>query len=120
MLRVVNAIKIKDTLALARLIDTANCFEIGSRENYDNAINKLYKKFSKNQVFTLVNENSFVLSDGRSFRTAYKLILYTSADKKKYYELMMDFVGNTFDKVYYFTSYFHNETPEILVPAPSN
>lgn len=118
MLKVINAIKVNDTIATGRLIDTANCFEIGSKENYYNSISKLFKKFSKNQIFTSVNENVFVLSEERSFGTTYKLILYTAADKKKYYEIMMRFIGDTFDKVYYFNSYFHNKNPVILVPAP--
>lgn len=120
MLKIVDAIKVNDTIIMSRLIDTANCFEIGSKENYYNSINKLYKRYSKNQIFTAVNENSFVLSEEKSFGTVYKLILYTTADKKKYYEIMMRFVGNTYDNVYYFNSIFHNENPEILVAPPSN
>lgn len=119
MLKVINAIKVNDTITTGRLIDTAYCFKINSKENYYNSINKLFKKFSKNQVLTTVDENSFLLSEERSFGNTYKLILYTSTDKKKYYEIMMEFVGDTFDKVYYFNSYFHNKNPVILVPAPN-
>ena len=120
MLKVINAIKVNDTITTAQLIDTAYCFKINSKENYYNSINKLFRKFSKGQVLNPIAENSFVLFEERSFGTTYKLILYTTGDKKKYYELMMEFTGNTFDKVYYFTSIFHNENPEILVAPPSN
>jgi hypothetical protein len=119
MLKVINAIKVNDTIATGRLIDTAYCFKINSKENYYNSINKLFKKFLKNQILTTVDENNFVLSEERSFGKTYKLILYTAADKKKYYEILMEFIGGTFNKVYYFNSYFHNETPVILVPAPN-
>src|SRR5687767_14659741 len=101
----IEAIKSNDTLKISNLVDTSYFFEIYGEENYYNSIQKLNKRFSKNQILTNVNRNSFKIDEQKSFGTTYKLILYTSADNKKYYEVSIGFFADSFDKIHSFTSY---------------
>ena len=118
MMSFIDAIKINDTLKISSLVDTAQFFKIYGKENYYYSIQKLNKKFSKNQILTSVNRDSFKVDDQKSFGTTYKLLLYTSADKKKYYDVSIRFFADSFDKINSFTSYFHNNNPEPLIQAP--
>ena len=119
MISFINAIKINDTLKISSLVDTTNFFKIYGKENYYYSIQKLNKKFSKNQILTIVNRDSFKIDDQKSFGTTYKLLLYTSVDNKNYYEVSIRFFADSFDKINSFTSYFHDENPEPLIPAPT-
>jgi len=122
MVSFIEAVKSNDTLKISSLVDISQFFKIYGEENYYNSIKKLNKKFSKNQILTKISLNSFKIDEQSSFGTTYKLILYTSTDNKKYYEVSIRFFADSFDKIDSFTSYFHNDNPEPLIQAamPSN
>ena len=118
MIKVIDLIKINDTLALTKIIDTAYTYRVLGKESFFYSINKMHNKFANNQILNTISSNDINILN-EPVGNSYEILLYTSENKSKFYRIIMRFIGNQYDKVYSFQSNYNNNSDILDAPPKS-